>query len=460
MAIAVIEGLVVAAMLGFVESFIVPILQTVLHATPSQIGILTIVPMVGTTLVGMFLSRVIHWLGGNKRAVLIHTLVQVVCLIGLSAPLYFPTSAWAVPFGLCMAVTIGLASAVGGPAWTSWMGSLVPRRLQSRYLAFRSRWVILMKLGFAALFAGILHVLPAESGPWGFQLLIIIAVLSRLFSAWLIYQQYEPPPRPVLHSTTETAQTTNDRGFFYFLRTSLRNDLGRWTVVWAMLHFGVMLAGPYFAVYMLSPEPRGMGLSPGWQYVMLVQTAVLVRMISYPAVGRLIDLYGPSAMLRVAVTGIMVIPLSWALTNHLPFLLLTEVISGFFWCTAEVAVGVLLFSCHRDSLQRSRLIGYHQSIVTAMAALGALVGSLLLARNSSDPNSSWLPPINESGFHSLFLLSVLMRLPAVILAWRFLPKLRDLKPEESAGLWRLVPGTGMVQTLSRGLMGFFRKPEG
>jgi hypothetical protein len=84
----------------------------------------------------------------------------------------------------------------------------------------------------------------------------------------------------------------------------------------------------------------------------------------------------------------------------------------------------------------------------------------LLARDSDDPANSWLPQINESGFHTLFLISACMRLPAVILALRFLPKLRSLNAEESAGLWRLVPGTGMVQTLSRGLMGFFRKPEG
>ncbi len=460
MAIAVIEGLVVAAMLGFVDSFIVPILQTGLHATPSQIGILTIVPMIGMMLVGVYLSPIIRFLGGNKSAVLIHTYVQIACLIGLSAPLYFPTSAWAVPFGLVMAVTIGLASAVGGPAWTSWMGSLVPRRLQSRYLAFRSRLVIVVKLGFAVLFAGILHFLPAEAGPWGFQILIIIAVLSRGIAAWLLYLQHEPPPRPALINHPESTRITLDHGFSSFVRTSMRTDLGRWTLVWAILHFGVMLAGPYFAVYMLTAEPRGMGLSPGWQYILLVQTAVLVRMVSYPIVGRLIDLYGPSAMLRVAVTGIMVIPLAWAFTNYLPFLLLTEVISGFCWCTAEVAVGVLLFSCHRDPLHRSRLIGYHQSIVTAMAALGALVGSLLLARDSDDPANSWLPPINESGFHTLFLISACMRLPAVILALRFLPKLRSLNAEESAGLWQLVPGTGMVQTLSRGLMGFFRKPEG
>jgi hypothetical protein len=43
---------------------------------------------------------------------------------------------------------------------------------------------------------------------------------------------------------------------------------------------------------------------------------------------------------------------------------------------------------------------------------------------------------------------------------RFLPKLRSLRAEESADLWRMIPGADLTLTLSRGLMGFFRRPEG
>ncbi len=458
MSIAVIEGLVVAAMLGFVESFIVPILQTRLGATPSQIGILTIIPMIGMTIVGMRLGPLLKILGGNKKAVLIHAIVQALCVAGLSLPLHNPDTSWAVPLGLVFAITIGLAGAVGGPAWTSWMGGLVPRKLQSRYLAFRSRVVIIVKLGFAILFAGILHYLPATVGPWGLQILIGIAFISRAISAWLIYLQYEPPPRMPFGGKPQ--DLLSDGGFSKFLRNIFSTDIGRWTIVWAVMHFGVMLAGPYFAVYMLTPQPRGLGLTPAWDYVLLVQISVLVRVISYPAVGRLIDIFGPAAMLRVAVIGIMLVPLSWAFTNYLPYLMLTEFISGVCWCTAEIAVGVLLFSCHNNPMARSRLIGYHQAVVTACAAFGAIIGSILMARSDDDPTRSWLPMINDSAFHTLFLISTCMRLPAVLLALKYLPALKRLNPEEVSVLWRLIPGTGFVQTLSRGLMGFFRKPEG
>jgi MFS family permease len=457
MAIAVIEGLVVAAMLAFAEGFIVPILKTRLDATPSQIGLLTIIPLLGTALAGIVLGRIIRLLGGNKRAVVVHALVQALCIAGLSVPLHRPDAPWAVPVAITLAVSVALAGAVGGPAWINWMGALVPRRVQSRYLAYRNRLVILVKLGCAGLFAQILTNLPASDGPWGLQVLIILAVVSRLASTWLIQVQYEPPPRRALSGTDRQHQGATS--FMRFLATMTRTDLGRWTLVWAVLHAGVMLAGPYFAVYMLSEAPRGLGLSPGWTYVLLIQMAVLVRVAAFPLAGRLVDLYGPAAVLRVAVGGIVLIPVLWAFTTSIPLLLLTEVISGLCWCMAEVAVGVLLFTCHRDPHQRSHLIGYHQAVVNFAAVIGASAGAIALLGGVS-AEASLLPALGGSDFHTLFLLSALLRLPAVILAIRFLPRLRSLRAEESAGLWRLIPGADLTLTLSRGLMGFFRRPEG
>jgi MFS family permease len=459
LAIAVIEGLVVAAMLSFTESFIVPILQKRLHATPSQIGLLTIIPLLGTVFTGIVLGRIIRLLGGNKRAVVLHAVAQATLIGGLSIPLHNPDAPWAVPLGIVLAVSIALAGSVGGPAWINWMGQLVPRRIQSRYLAYRNRLVILVKLGFACLFAQILTQLPATDGPWGLQVLIIIAVISRLGSSWLIWLQHDPPARRAVLPTTDLHHRSGSLTFIGFLRTITTTDLGRWTLVWAVLHFGVMLAGPYFAAYMLSPTPRGLGLGAGWTYVMLIQMAVLVRVATFPLAGRLVDLIGPAAVLRIAVCGIMVIPVAWALTTSIPLLLVTEFISGFCWCMAEVAVGVLLFTCHRDPHERSHLIGYHQAVVNAVAVVGASLGAIALLGGVS-AETSLLPRLGDSDFHMLFLLSALFRMPAVILAMRFLPRMRSLRAEESAGLWRLIPGADLTLTLSRGLMGFFRRPEG
>jgi MFS family permease len=457
MAIAVLEGVVVGGMFAALETMIVPIVQTRLGASPSLVGLLTIIPMLVLGLTSPAYGRVIGWLGGNKRAVVITCALQVLGLAALSLPVHLPREPWSLPLAIALAVSISVVGSIGGPAWLAWMGGLVPRPLQGRYLGLRSRLFILCKLVVAIGFAGLMHELPAESSAWGLQLVLATAALSRVGSTLLLMRQHEPPPdrRPAPPETN----AHHHASFLHFIRTMPATPLGRWTLVWAALHFGVMLAGPYFVSYMLSPAPEGLALEAGgFTYMALIYTAVVVRLLAYPLVGRLVDLFGPGAMLRVAVAGIITIPLAWALTREPWLIIAAEVVSGFCWCSAEIAVGVLLISCHRDPAERSRLIGYHQSAVNCVAACGAIAGSVLLAGHGD--GTPLLPPIGDSSFHTLFILSTMLRLPALILAVRLLPGLRALRAAESAGLWRMLPGTGLVLTAGRGLVGFFRRPEG
>ena len=458
MAISVLEGLVVGGMFAALETMIVPIVQTRLGASPSLVGWLTIIPLLALGVISPAVGRMIGWMGGNRRAVVLTCSLQVVCLAALSVPVHVPDKAWSLPLAIGLAVTISLVGSIGGPAWLAWMGGLVPRSLQGRYIGVRSRVFTLCKVGFAVIFAAVMHELPAAHTPWGLQAVLVVAVLSRLASTLLLMHQHEPPPGRRL-AAKDSQHLTSHLNFFSFVRTMPATLLGRWTLVWAALHFGVMLAGPYFATYMLSRGPDGLNLEAGgYTYMALMYTAVVVRLLAYPLIGRLVDLFGPAAMLRAAVAGITMIPLAWAMTTQLWVIIAAEVLSGLCWCTAEIAVGVLLFSCHRDPAERSRLIGYHQSVVAFVAALGAIAGSILLAGYGD--GTPLLPPIGDSSFHTLFILSTLMRLPALVLAVRLLPGLRELRADESAGLWRLLPGTGLVLTAGRGLMGFFRRPEG
>ncbi|MBA3687128.1 MAG: MFS transporter, partial [Planctomycetes bacterium] len=236
------------------------------------------------------------------------------------------------------------------------------------------------------------------------------------------------------------------RGFIEFLRSIHRTDLGRWTLVWAILHAGTMLAGPYFAPYMLAkPEEGGLGLTPVG-YTVLVFTAQVVRMLMFPLAGRLVDHYGPSAMLRVAIAGIVVLPLGWALSTSFTVLIIAEICSGLAWCTAECAVGVLLLGCTNDPQDRARMIGYHQAVCCIVIVFTSTIGGQLL---------HILPPLDGSAFRALFIVSLFARIPALLLAIRFLPELKD--PEKLQGLWRLIPGLQPTITLSKGLVRAFRR---
>lgn len=453
----VLEALVVGGMFAATEAWLVPLLVHRLGAAASVIGLLTIIPQLAGIGLGPISQRVISLLGGNKRASLVTGSFQIGCLALLSVPLHAPAEPWAVPLATSLIIAFGAVGAIGGPSWIAWMGGLIPRSVQGRYTSRRNRVFHASRLGCAAAFAGIVHFLPIADGPWGLQAILLLATVSRVVSVRMLARQADPPKRPELMGTASHRLTPEFGGFWHFVRTMPHSPLGRWTLVWSLLHFGVMIAGPFFSPYMLAPVAQGglgLGDSP-FLYSVLIYTSTIARLVTYPAAGKLVDLHGPAAVLRVAVVLITLIPIGWMATSNLWAIVAFEILSGIGWSLAEIAVGPLLFSCHRDPQRRAQLVGWHQSVVMTAIVLGSGIGTLLIA-------TPWLPALTGSVFHTLFLISMLARLPAVICAIRLLPPLKELPGDvEGHGeLWRLIPGAGLTATVGRGLGGFFRRPEG
>ena len=369
-------------------------------------------------------------------------------LLLLILPLSMSDARWALPLGVTLAIAINAVGAVGGPAWMSWMGDLIPRSVRGRYSSNRARLHHASRIACAIGFAALMNAYVADAAS-GLTILLVIATVSRLASVWLMMRQPEPPPR--LHdrgTATGRIAAEQARDFTSFLRSMHRTEVGRWTLVWATLHGGCALSAPYFMPYWLEKrEHGGLGLDQQpYLYSLLVYLSTVVRLVALPVVGRLVDHYGPAAMLRVAVAGILLVPIGWTCSNSLSVLVPTEILSGLAWCTAECAVGVLLFGCSSDPLHRARLIGYHQSVCCCVIALSSFLGGQLL---------TILPPIDGSPYRTLFAISMVCRIPAVILAIRYLPELKD--PARLTGLWRMIPGLQPTITLSRGVVRTFRR---
>jgi MFS family permease len=455
MAIAVIEGAIVAGFIAFIEVWLVPVLVDGGIGLPGyRVGWLSILPFVAMLALSPWAPRIIRAMGGNKPATIATASFQVVTLTLLAVPLMLRDQPWARPVGLALAILTNTVGSIAGPAYFGWMGDLIPRSIRGRYWSGRMRVLIAAKLAAAALFQW-WDGAAREHGWMGSQatllVMILIAVASRLGSVALLIRQPIAPPRVTTRSRPLTVSVAIPS-----LRQALwRTELGRWTAVWAFLHFGVMLAGPFFQPYMLAIQPQGLELrnppTLAWRYSILVYTATFVRMLTLPAMGRLVDRFGPAAVLRTAVLVIMFVPIVWATSTSLPALLFIEIMSGLGWCAAESAVGVLLLSCHRDSNLRARLISYHQMPIALVAMSATWTGMELIGRHA-------LPELLGSDYRTLFVISMLLRLPAVVLAWRLLPGLSPV-PQEWVGVWRLIPGLRPTLTLSRGVMRYFRRVD-
>lgn len=455
--ISLIDVAVIGATFAATENWLVPLLQLRCGAAAHLLGYLTSIPWLGMISIGLYARPVIEALGGNRRCVLISNGTQTATLVGMALLTVLPLpQGLALWLGMSFAILFGLIGAIGTPAWQAWMGDLIPRPLMGRYMTLRNRIFLPIKLAWGFAFSRVLEVWDPHHVAYGLTAIFLLAAIARGISTGLMAIQPMPAPRPPWRGPTSGQQSAPLVTFRDFLRGLCRTNMGAWTLSWAALCVGIFVSAPFAASFFITAKDKGgLGLSSA-SYWWLINVAVLTRVAVLPLVGRAIDLFGPLALVRLGVVCAAISIVPYCLTNSLPALFATEVFGGISFCMVEIAIGVLLFTCNRDPLQRVRLIGYYNVVVGAGVILGTICGQYLLKHLTELPSTSHLL-IHHSAFRTLFCAALLLRLPGLVIAMALLPGLRTLSPEETAGLWRLVPGSGLTLTLGRGLMAFFRR---
>lgn len=460
MMLSVLEAIAVGGYFAAIEIGLVRMLVEFPAAHPSAVILHATITLIGMTLVGPFSTKAISWLGGNRRTVLVLSTIQGVSLLAMAVPLAFKDHAWAFPTAFILGIVTGMVGNLGGAAWVAWMGGMIPPSVRGRYLTGRMRLFLFSNLAFCGLFMGLDWAFAPLGEHRAMAVLGVIAVvgaLSRLTSTWIMSHQ------PDLHRATGSGYRSaplaaaGDRGFLTFLRTLATNEFGRWCVVWSLFMFAGNLAASCFAQFLGRPASGGglvtddgKVLSIVW-FIVLMKVATVSRLMVLPFCGLLVDRYGPGSVLRLSAFGIALVPAMWAFYPTVPTLILSELMSGVVWCMAETALGVQMFSCHKDPVERSRLIGHFQTCAgIAQIAATALSAWLIL----------WVPPFDGSAFRTIFLISFALRIPVLILALAWLPRGAFALHDERIGLWRLIPGADTAVGVARSLMRYVGKAEG
>ncbi len=457
MVAAVCEAAVVGGMFACLEAWIVPLLQGRLGAAAAVIGFLAMLPQLASILLGPITGRMIAWLGGPRRVAIHHCWVQVAGFGLLQIPLLLAADGhppgWAMGFAVTVvALMNGVGAVLGGPAWMAWFGGLVPHRVMGRYTSHRNRIFHISRLSFAVLFMVVMATFPVTESIVGLQIVLAAAMLSRLASTLLQFRQIDPVkrlgPRPSL-SRPLIPQVSR---FQDFLRTLTKTTFGRFTLVWSLFHAGLMVAGPYYATYLVATQTDG-GLNLGAQavlYSILVYTNTITRLLCLPYAGRLVDSIGSIAVFNRAILLMTFIPVGWAASAILGMawpILLTEILSGFAWALADASVGPLLFRCHPDAQQRAHLISWHSTVFNTCCLAGTGLGMLLLA----------FPIHGVNPYLTLFIATLVLRVPAVLLARRLLAS--EGPDGTPLALWRMIPGVEASVTFGRSVADRFWRSD-
>ena len=357
-------------------------------------GLISTVPLLIGSVLQLIAPWVIHGLGSNRRWVVLCAVVQSLAFV----PLVIGALAGAMPIWLVFAVaSVYWAASLGcGPAWNTWMGTIVPPRLRANYFARRSRASqVATLLGFLA--GGVLLQIATPAGYelWAFALLFLIAGVCRFVSASFLFGMSEPEP-----PTGELRRVS----FFSMLRGHPNTGL---LVFLLLIQVCVQISGPFFTPYMRNH----LGMQY-WEYTAVCGIQFAAKILAMPFLGRLAQRLGADRLLWVMSLGIIPLAALWIISDSLLSILALQATAGVFWGGYELAA-LLLFFETIPAKERTSLLTNFNVANSAAVCLGSLCGGWLLSHLGD----------SQQSYYILFGLSSSLRAIVVSgLVW--LPRIR------------------------------------
>ncbi len=359
-------------------------------------GLVGTVPLLAGAILQLVSPRAIVWLGSLRRWVVLCASVQMLSLLPLAA------AAWlgriSAPLLMLIATVYWGAALATGPAWSTWIGSLIPRPLRAGFLARRARLCQLSVLAGLivsglSLQYGSKHDLTLTV----FGMLFLAAASARLFSTLMLARQSEarvPAHAQRIVPLREVARR-------------LRGGMdGRLLLYMLTVQTCVQVSGPFFTPYML----KRLELSYA-EYLMLVATAFVSKTLALPTMARFADRRGAQGLLWIS--GLAIVPLAgfWIIVDTLPLLFVLQLFAGLIWGMYELATLLLLFD-HIEERERTSILTLF-NVANALAMVGgSLLGGAILVLVTQSRYGT----VNDGrlGYHVLFGLTTVARLGTLI----------------------------------------------
>jgi MFS family permease len=285
----------------------------------------------------------------------------------------------------------GLAT---GPAWNTWIGTLVPPPVRPRFFAIRTR------ASQAAVFVGFLlgglllqftstqgHVLTA------FAALFALAGFCRLVSVSMLARQSEPVPIPA------EMRTIPWRKIIHHL---LAGSGGKLLLYLAAVQGAVQMAGPFFAPFMFEKLKLTYG-----QFVALISIAFLAKIVALPLWGKAAQGIGAQRLLWIGGVGIVPLSAGWLVSQQFSWLIVLQLVGGVAWAAYELSFFLLFFESIAEEERTSTLTIYNLINTLAWVGGSLLGGAVLLACGAS-----------YQGYLLIFGLSSVARCLALVLLGR------------------------------------------
>lgn len=355
------DGLVSNISESFVINFVNPF-ALALGASNGQIGWLSALTNLAAALALFPGARLVERTGRPKR-VTVWTggiAARLMLMLTALAPLLFPGQGAIYAFMALVALR-AFFSQLGYPAWSALLAEMVPASIRGRYFSSRNIALALAALIFAPLAGRLAEWIGL---PGGYQVSFLIAGLVGFVATTIFARIPEPPP-----ALAVAAPAAGQGSPWAILRDQPR--FSAFTAVAFLWNLTLMIAGPFFSVYLV----RQLGAGPT-QIGILAAVNSLGNIAGQRIWGRLNDRRGAAWVMRLTGLLIPLIPLCWALAPDPWYLIPVEIMSGFLWAGYSLANFNLLLGL-APAAQRARFTAIYQVSVFSAAFVGPLLGSAL-----------------------------------------------------------------------------------
>jgi len=386
------DGAAFSVMVGIGETYL-PAFILAIGLGEVAAGLITTLPLLAGACLQLSSPWGVRLLGSNRSWVAICATAQALSFLPLCTAAYLGR----IPLWAAFAVaSVYWGAGLGaGPAWNTWVGTIIPAHFRARYFATRTR-VSQLGVLFGFIAGGVvLQYASDDKKLLAFGGLFLVGCICRCTSAFFLRRTSEPVPPDENHRHVSVLE---------FLRRFRHGREGRLLIYLLSVQAAAMVAGPYFTPYMLKVLKFPYG-----EYVILIGVAFATKVVALPHCGRLAHHFGARRLLWLGGVGIVPVAGLWLVSTNFYWLVFVQILAGLTWAGYELAMFLLFFETIDAAERTSVLTTFNLGNAMATVA-GSLLGGGLLAWFGKSPEM-YLILFFLSSLARFLTLGLLFRVP-------------------------------------------------